>query len=293
MQSQYPTSVLLTTTCLPSGVERQRRRDAVSILVVARTRILGEALADVLLRTGYEVHLAPLGCGHKGLVAKARAIKPALVLLDLPNRFPTAAMAEAIAQLDRDRVRVVVLGPDASFSSCATGIPVDGWASRSDPLSSLVDTVRRAAPIGTVPIGPAAFPRERDRVPIARLGARGLVGQTDRSRFDLLTSREQHVLMALMDGTPPVKIARQSFMSPSTVRHHIRSILLKLNVNSQLAAVVAAYQAGWTQEHRGTPRTADPRLVDGLPLRRSSSSTSPDSVALDSPGAEQVQGLLG
>lgn len=238
-----------STASTPSG--------RVSILVVARTRILGEALADVLLRTGYEVHLAPLGCGARGLVVKARAIKPALVLLDLPNRLPTAAMAQAIAQLERDRVRVVVLGPDTSLSGCTTGIPVDGWASPSDPLSSLVDTVQRSAPVRAVPIRPATFPREQDQDPIPGLGAHGLEGQTAKSRFDLLTSREQQVLMALMDATPPVKIARQSFMSQSTVRHHIRSILLKLNVNSQLATVVAAYQAGWTQERRANPRTAD------------------------------------
>jgi DNA-binding NarL/FixJ family response regulator len=260
----------------------------VSILVAARTRILGEALADVLLRTGYEVHLAPRGCGPRAIVVEARAIRPALVLLDLPTRVPSRAMAEAIAHLYSDRVRVVVLGPDASLSSCANGIAVDGWASRSDPLSSLVDTVQRWASIGSAPCA-----RDLDRGPIPGFGVRGLERPPHNSRFELLTSREQQVLMALMDGTPPVKIARQSFAALSTVRHHIRSILLKLNVNSQLAAVAAAYQAGWTQEHRTTPATADPRGVDGLPLRNSSRRTSADGIARASLGVEQVQGLLG
>ena len=188
-------------------------------------------------------------------------------------------MAEAIAQLYRDHVRVVVLGPDASLSSCASAIRVDGWASRSDPLSSLVDTVQRWAPIGADP-----FPRELDPIPIQELSVRRLGSTTQKGRFELLTTREQQVLTALMDGIPPVKIARQSFMSPSTVRHHIRSILLKLNVNSQLAAVVAAYQAGWSQELRATPGTADPRFVDGLRLGRPGSHTSPDGIARASSG---------
>ena len=44
----------------------------VSVLVATRTRILGEALADVLLRTGYEVHLMRPGCSPGSVVMKAR-----------------------------------------------------------------------------------------------------------------------------------------------------------------------------------------------------------------------------
>ena len=222
----------------------------VSLLVATRNRIFGEALGDVLSRTGYEVHLAPPDCRPGAIVIKARAIRPALVLLDLPARFPTTAMAEAIAELGRHRIRVVLLAPDASEPRWATDIPIDGWASRSDPLSSLVDTVRQSAPIGAPP-----RPRDVDQNPTAGRNARAPGQPTHKSGFAMLTYREQQVLVALMDGTPPVKIARQSFLSPSTVRHHIRSILLKLNVNSQLAAVVAAYQAGWAPVLRTAPRT--------------------------------------
>jgi two-component system nitrate/nitrite response regulator NarL len=222
----------------------------VSLLVATRNRILGEALGEVLSRTGYEVHLAPQDCGPAAIVIEARAIRPALVLLDLPTRFPTTALAEAIAELGRHRVRVILLGPDASLPNWAIDIPVDGWASRSDPLSSLVDTVQQTAPIGA-PLRP--WDLDQDPTPVLSVRAPGQ--PTHKSGFELLTYREQQVLKALMDGTPPVKIARQLFMSPSTVRHHIRSILLKLNVNSQLAAVVAAYQAGWPSALRPSPRT--------------------------------------
>ena len=76
--------------------------------------------------------------------------------------------------------------------------------------------------------------------------------------FGFLTNREQQVLAALMDAVPAVEIARTSFMSEATVRHHIRSILMKLNVNSQLAAVVAAYRAGWKPPRRGSLRAVGP-----------------------------------
>jgi len=63
--------------------------------------------------------------------------------------------------------------------------------------------------------------------------------------FGQLTPREQQVLAQLMDGQPAEAIARASYLSISTVRSQIKSILAKLGVTSQLAAVARARQAGW------------------------------------------------
>jgi two-component system, NarL family, nitrate/nitrite response regulator NarL len=63
--------------------------------------------------------------------------------------------------------------------------------------------------------------------------------------FDLLTPREQEVLSALMRGDTARDICKQSYVAMPTVRSQIRSILTKLGVSSQLAAVVMAYRSGW------------------------------------------------
>ena len=55
--------------------------------------------------------------------------------------------------------------------------------------------------------------------------------------FDRLTRREEEVLSALMRGAKARDICVQSFVSMPTVRSQIRSILTKLGVTSQLAAV--------------------------------------------------------
>jgi DNA-binding NarL/FixJ family response regulator len=41
------------------------------------------------------------------------------------------------------------------------------------------------------------------------------------------------------------EIARGWVVSEATVRSHVRGVLTKLNVGSQLAAVAAALDAGW------------------------------------------------
>lgn len=63
--------------------------------------------------------------------------------------------------------------------------------------------------------------------------------------FAELTSREQAVLAMLMDGMQAADIADHSYVSISTVRSQIRSVLTKLGVNSQLTAVAMAVKAGW------------------------------------------------
>ena len=73
-----------------------------------------------------------------------------------------------------------------------------------------------------------------------------------------LTSTERKVLFHMMEGRAAGDIAAVLVVSLTTVRSHIRSILRKLNVNSQLAAVAIANGA----DPRSDPR-ADSRAAAG------------------------------
>jgi two-component system, NarL family, nitrate/nitrite response regulator NarL len=65
-----------------------------------------------------------------------------------------------------------------------------------------------------------------------------------------LSAREETVLDSMMRGLSAVEIAEAQFVAVTTVRSQIRSILTKLNVRSQLAAVVIAYDVGWSADGR-------------------------------------------
>jgi two-component system nitrate/nitrite response regulator NarL len=67
------------------------------------------------------------------------------------------------------------------------------------------------------------------------LERRELVGQ----RVQSLTPREHEVLTMLYAGDPVARIAQLLEVSPATVRSQVKSVLRKLNVNSQLGAVAA------------------------------------------------------
>lgn len=59
--------------------------------------------------------------------------------------------------------------------------------------------------------------------------------------FEQLTNREALVLAALVNGLTAEEIAREHFVAVTTVRSQIHSMLQKLGVRSQLAAVALAH----------------------------------------------------
>ncbi len=65
------------------------------------------------------------------------------------------------------------------------------------------------------------------------------------ARLAQLTPREESVLGELMRGNTVRDIAADSVVSEATVRTQVKSILAKLEVSSQIAAVGIANQAGW------------------------------------------------
>lgn len=91
--------------------------------------------------------------------------------------------------------------------------------------------------------------------PTAGAGRRAtLVAAADRASQDdeargaplrRLTDRELQVLAGLVDGDSVDEIAKQQTVAVSTVRTHVRRILEKLGVRSQLAAVAEAHRCGW------------------------------------------------
>lgn len=59
-----------------------------------------------------------------------------------------------------------------------------------------------------------------------------------------LSRREQEVLKLMIEGMSNPEIARRMYLSPSTIKTHVRGILNKLGVNHRLQAAVVAVRRG-------------------------------------------------
>ncbi|MEX3611418.1 response regulator transcription factor [Rothia sp. LK2588] len=63
-------------------------------------------------------------------------------------------------------------------------------------------------------------------------------------KVELLTPREQDTAKAIAEGLSNAEIAQQFFVSETTVKTHVRSILSKLHLRDRVQVVVFAYESG-------------------------------------------------
>jgi DNA-binding NarL/FixJ family response regulator len=99
-----------------------------------------------------------------------------------------------------------------------------------------IDTTELVRAIKSVSRGDSAFdPRS------AAVVLRAVTGQ---GNSETLTEREREVLRLLADGCSNKAIGETLFISPSTVKFHIRNIIRKLGVSKRTEAVYSASKRG-------------------------------------------------
>lgn len=221
----------------PTPDDRQR---SVNVLIVEDHELLAGTMAMALRQQGFDVHAAA-GPSADDVVAAARRLAPVLVLLDLELGPPLGNGLDLIRPLVDAGGRVVMVTgvTDRARLGACIEAGAAGVVSKGAEFTVLMDAVQRAA-------GGVSLLAEDERLALLDEARRRRRADHDRlAPFEALSPREQAVLRRLMAGESAETVADRSYVSLATVRSQIRSILLKLGVNSQLAAVALARQAGW------------------------------------------------
>jgi two-component system nitrate/nitrite response regulator NarL len=174
------------------------------------------------------------------LVTAIARQRPVVVLLDLD----LGTFGDGIRLIDPisstgAQVVVVTGSGDRARWGAALQAGARTVLSKTQLLHDVVATVRR------ISAGLPVMDREERRELIAEWTRHQ--GERDglRTRLDQLTIRECEVLGHLMKGQAVRQIAEHGAVSEATVRTQVKSILAKLEVTSQLAAVGMANEIGW------------------------------------------------
>lgn len=184
------------------------------------------------MRRGVELMLRDAGfriAGTAGTLDEARAILERrrfdVALLDV--QLGDQSTVELVHELlSRDPSTPIVLytgytGTDSSLAD-AVSAGARGFVLKSSPPQRLTEALRAVAAGGTF-VDPALAPVLSEREDLSRLGS--------------LTAREREILTLLADGLNGQAIAERLFLSPETVRTHVRNATTKLGARTRVQAV--------------------------------------------------------
>ena len=199
------------------------------------------------------------------VIAHAQRFAPHCVLVDLHIGGSLGNGIELVGPLAATGAKVVVLTAERRRMALAKLVEAGaaGWIGKGAALDEVDATLIRVREGGTV-IGRA------DRAALLEDLRRERAGTVSvNATFERLTQREALVLGALIDGQSAVDIAKANFVALATVRSQIRSVLQKLGVRSQLAAVAVASSHRGLLPARSQPehdrRRAHPRVHSRRP----------------------------
>jgi two-component system nitrate/nitrite response regulator NarL len=198
-------------------------------------RLVIESLAAALTRRGCAV--LALATSARGAFTGLAEHQPDICLLG--TRFPTCSGLGVlrVIRMRHPGIKVVMLadrqdsGLTAAARSGAAGL-ITQDCHISDMMRVLV-RVRR----GEMAFGGLAKTVARD----SRLPVDGLPRQ--------LTSREQEVLLQMVDGGSTQQIAHSLDITEATVRTHVQNVLVKLGVHSRLEATTVVAESGALSPH--------------------------------------------
>jgi two-component system, NarL family, nitrate/nitrite response regulator NarL len=199
-------------------------------------RLFIDALAAALTRHGLTV--AALATSPEEALALVATHQPDICLLDA--RFPGSSGLDALRVISGryPRVKVVMLSAssDPDVVSAAIDGGVAGFIRKDQRVADIVHVLARVW--------------AGERVLDADL-LRGVVRSLHRPvnpdghwLLGFLTSREQEVLMLMMEGECTKQIARSLAIAQSTARTHVQNVLVKLGVHSQLEATTMVARTG-------------------------------------------------
>jgi DNA-binding NarL/FixJ family response regulator len=172
-------------------------------------------------------------------IERIEALDPDLILLDLdmPIEDGGLGLAGTLSGVGR-RVAILTGSTDRAQWARSLERGAEAVLTKDEPLEDLIDQIDRLANGETVkPHQRAELDSEYRHIEAERVARL--------ESFERLSERERQILAALMDGLSAGTLAQRDYVSVQTVRTQIKSVLAKLGVNSQLAAVARAHEAGW------------------------------------------------
>ncbi len=183
-------------------------------------------------------------------VEKAARFGPSVVLMDIrmPELDGLEATRRILAADPAARILILTTFDLDEYVYEALSAGASGFVLKDDPPEQLIAAIRTVA-AGDALLSPAITKRVIERFArVPRPAPPSGVGE--------LTARELETLRLLAGGLSNAEIARELYISETTVKTHVTHILSKLDLRDRVQAVVMAYQTGMFEADARWPRAS-------------------------------------
>jgi DNA-binding NarL/FixJ family response regulator len=178
---------------------------------------------------------------------RARLLSPDVVLMDvrMPDLDGISATRELLAAFPDVKVLILTTFEDDDYIFGALNAGASGFLLKRTRPEELI------AGIHTVAAGDSLLsPSVTSRV-IERMAGQPQSDSALHSLLDELTPRETEVLGLVARGRSNAEIAADLVIEESTVKTHLKRVLVKLGVRDRVQAVIFAYESGLTRPGSG------------------------------------------
>jgi DNA-binding NarL/FixJ family response regulator len=206
---------------------------------------------DDLMRAGLKAVLSSdprievVGEAANGRAAidRVRADRPDLVLMDvrMPDLDGIAATREVLAVSSQVKVVILTTFEEDDYIFGALNAGASGFLLKRTRPEELL------AAIHTIAAGDSLLSPSVTRTVIERMAHQPTLEVGSSDRLDELTPREREVLELLARGLSNGEIATELVIEESTVKTHVKRIMMKLRLRDRIQAVIFAYESGLTR----------------------------------------------
>jgi DNA-binding NarL/FixJ family response regulator len=179
----------------------------------------------------------------RAAVDQVRALEPAVVLMDvrMPDLDGISATREVLASSPDVKVMILTTFEQDDYIFGALNAGASGFLLKRTSPEELI------AGIHTVAVGDSLLSPSVTRRVIDRMAQQPAGDRPYDERLGELTPREREVLAQIARGLSNSEIAAELVIEESTVKTHVKRILMKLRLRDRVQAVIFAYESGLTQ----------------------------------------------
>jgi DNA-binding NarL/FixJ family response regulator len=179
----------------------------------------------------------------RAAIEQARLHRVDVVLMDvrMPDLDGISATRELLAVSPQVKVAILTTFERDDYIFGALNAGASGFLLKRTKPEELI------AAIHTIAAGDSLLSPSVTRRVIERTAGQVGTDQSARERLAELTAREREVLELIARGLSNTEIAAALFIEESTVKTHVKRILMKLRLRGRVQAVIFAYESGLTR----------------------------------------------